>query len=97
MRLLDLPSLRKKLGGRSRNSIFDDIERGILPAPLKFSSAPAARCYWDEAAVDRALAALIPAPADAASAQPGEGGFRDRHSQGATGHASASAKAGGAS
>jgi hypothetical protein len=96
MQMISLLALRAKLGGRSRNAIFEDIARGILPAPLKFSSSPAARCYWDEAAVDRALAALFPAGECETSEQPGEGGFRDRHSQGAAGDVAATTKTGGA-
>ncbi len=53
MRYLSFPELQVKIGGRSRSSIYRDIETGRLPQPIKFG----ARLYWMEADIDAALAA----------------------------------------
>lgn len=91
-RLLSMADLRERLGGTSSSSIYRYINSvPDFPQPVKVGHAT--RFKADD--VDAYIGSL--APADAASAQPGEGGFRDRHSQGIAGHASASAKAGGAS
>ena len=58
MRYITISELRQKLGGRSRNSIFRDIEDGILPAPFKLQNRQAGRNYWVEEDVDAALSAL---------------------------------------
>ncbi|MGG7643900.1 helix-turn-helix transcriptional regulator [Rhodovulum sp. YNF3179] len=58
MRFITLQQLRNKMGGRSRNAIFADIERGLLPPPKKFGDGPGAKNYWNEAEVDRALETL---------------------------------------
>lgn len=59
MRLITFQQLRTKMGGRSRNAIFQDIERGRLPRPRKFGKAPGAKNYWDEEEVDRSIAAIL--------------------------------------
>lgn len=55
MRYITISELRKKLGGRSRNSIFRDIEDGILPPPFKLQKSRGGRNYWVEEDVDDAL------------------------------------------
>lgn len=51
---LNFQELRAKLGGRGRTTVYRDVEIGRLPKPIKLGS----RLYWDEAAVDAALAAI---------------------------------------
>lgn len=51
MTYLNLNQLSQKLGGRSRSSLYRDIESGRIPAPIKIGS----RLYWLESAVDDAL------------------------------------------
>lgn len=51
MVLLSFTDLQRKIGGRSRSSIYRDIETGRLPRPIKFG----ARLYWNEADIDTAL------------------------------------------
>ena len=41
----------KKLGGRSRSSIYRDVEFGRLPAPIKIGRLN----YWPEAEVEAAM------------------------------------------
>lgn len=43
-----------KLGGRSRSSLYRDIEAGRLPKPLKFGG----RVFWIETEVDEFLNTL---------------------------------------
>ena len=50
-RYISLTELRKKLSGRSRNSIFRDVENGVLPKPFKLGRVN----YWGEDDVDQAL------------------------------------------
>jgi prophage regulatory protein len=50
---LTFSTLQAKIGGRSRSSIYRDIEMGRLPKPIKFG----ARLYWNEADIDAALTA----------------------------------------
>lgn len=52
MKYVSFPELQAKIGGRSRSSIYRDIEMGRLPQPIKFG----ARLYWIEADIDAALA-----------------------------------------
>ncbi|MFD2739962.1 helix-turn-helix transcriptional regulator [Sulfitobacter aestuarii] len=52
MRYLSFPDLQTKIGGRSRSSVYRDIESGRLPQPIKFG----ARLYWIESDIDAALA-----------------------------------------
>lgn len=58
MRYITISELRQKLGGRSRNSIFRDIEEGILPVPFKLQNSQGGRNYWVEEDVDAALREL---------------------------------------
>jgi predicted DNA-binding transcriptional regulator AlpA len=51
MNLLSFTDLQSKLGGRSRSSVYRDIEIGRLPKPIKFGS----RLYWNEADIDTAI------------------------------------------
>lgn len=53
MRYLTFQDLQKKLGGRSRSSIYRDLEIGRLPKPIKFG----ARLYWCEAEIDAIMVA----------------------------------------
>lgn len=53
MRYLSFPELQKKIGGRSRSSIYRDLEMGRLPKPIKFG----ARLYWIESDIDATLQA----------------------------------------
>ncbi|WP_340250876.1 helix-turn-helix transcriptional regulator [Sulfitobacter pontiacus] len=53
MRYLNLNQLSDKMGGRSRSSIYRDVEESRIPAPLKIGS----RNYWVESDVDEAIAA----------------------------------------
>lgn len=62
MRLITLQQLRSKIGGRSRNAIFEDIERGRLPRPRKFGDAPGSKNYWVEEEVERSIATIREAP-----------------------------------
>ena len=52
MQYLTFSDLQAKIGGRSRSSVYRDIETGRLPQPIKFG----ARLYWVEADIDAALA-----------------------------------------
>ena len=54
MRYLTFQDLQQKLGGRSRSSIYRDLEIGRLPKPIKFGS----RLYWNEAEIDATLEAM---------------------------------------
>ena len=51
---LTIERLRTKLEGRSRSSIYRDIEAGRLPKPMKRGG----RVYWLEEEVDAALIRL---------------------------------------
>ncbi|WP_299661532.1 AlpA family transcriptional regulator [uncultured Ruegeria sp.] len=51
MNLLSFTILQEKLGGRSRSSVYRDIEIGRLPKPIKFGS----RLYWNESDIDAAI------------------------------------------
>jgi prophage regulatory protein len=57
MRLLDFKRLRCVLGGRSRSSVYRDIDAGRLPQPLRLGG----RLYWVEAEVDAFLEELADA------------------------------------
>lgn len=56
MRYLTLNDVQKIIGGRSRSSIYRDVERGYLPKPIKLGS----RLYWDEAQVIQKLRDFLP-------------------------------------
>ncbi|MDF1669205.1 MAG: AlpA family phage regulatory protein [Roseovarius sp.] len=51
MKYLSFPDLQEKIGGRSRSSIYRDVELGRLPQPIKFG----ARLYWNESDIDAIL------------------------------------------
>lgn len=51
MQYLSFAELQTKIGGRSRSSIYRDIELGRLPQPIKFG----ARLYWNDADIDAAM------------------------------------------
>lgn len=51
MKYLNLNQLSEKLGGRSRSSIYRDIENQRIPEPLRIG----ARLYWIESEVDEAI------------------------------------------
>ncbi len=53
MKYLNLNQLSEKMGGRSRSSIYRDVDESRIPAPIKIGS----RLYWVESAVDDAIAA----------------------------------------
>ncbi len=48
MRFISFKQLCEKLGGRSRSSIYRDLEHGRLPQPVKLGG----RLYWVEDDVD---------------------------------------------
>jgi len=48
---LSFADLQIKLGGRSRSSVYRDIENGNLPVPIRIG----ARLYWIEEEVDEFL------------------------------------------
>lgn len=52
MNYLNLNQLSAKLGGRSRSSIYRDVECGRLPKPIRIGS----RLYWIDSRVDERLA-----------------------------------------
>lgn len=54
MNYITLAQLSKKLGGRSRSSLYRDFDPkdGFLPAPIKIG----ARLYWIESEIDAAIA-----------------------------------------
>ncbi|UWQ94828.1 AlpA family phage regulatory protein [Rhodobacteraceae bacterium M385] len=54
MTYITLSALSAKLGGRSRSSIYRDVEAGRLPPPIKLGR----RIYWSKDAVDRTLTNL---------------------------------------
>ena len=51
MKYLSFNELSLKLGGRSRSTIYRDIELGRLPKPVKIGG----RIYWVEHKVDEVL------------------------------------------
>ncbi|MFG6625000.1 helix-turn-helix transcriptional regulator [Sulfitobacter sp. 1A12056] len=52
MKYLNLNQLSEKMGGRSRSSLYRDVDEKRIPAPIKIGS----RLYWVESAVDDAIA-----------------------------------------
>ncbi|WP_297754621.1 AlpA family transcriptional regulator [uncultured Shimia sp.] len=52
MTYLNLNQLSAKLGGRSRSSIYRDVDNKRIPAPIRIGS----RLYWIESEVDEAIA-----------------------------------------
>lgn len=55
MTYLNLNQLSAKLGGRSRSSLYRDIENERIPEPIRIGS----RLYWIESQVDEALMAQL--------------------------------------
>ncbi len=53
MKYLNLNQLSDKLGGRSRSSIYRDVDAEILPEPIRIGG----RLYWVDGLVDEAIAA----------------------------------------
>ncbi len=51
MRYLTFSELCTKIGNRSRNAIYRDVERGDLPEPFKLGR----QLYWNEQEVDQAI------------------------------------------
>nr|WP_306127314.1 AlpA family phage regulatory protein [Roseovarius sp. MMSF_3350] len=51
MTYLNLNQLSQKLGGRSRSSLYRDVEAGRIPEPIRLGGRP----YWIESQVDDAL------------------------------------------
>lgn len=51
-RYMTMSQLSQKLGGRSRSSLYRDIEAGRLPNPIKLGR----RCYFRETEIDEAMA-----------------------------------------
>ena len=51
MNLLSFSELRRKLGGRSRSSIYRDVCLSRLPCPFKIGH----RLYWNEGEVETVL------------------------------------------
>lgn len=51
MTLISFSQLQERLAGRSRSSIYRDLEAGRLPSPMRFGS----RLYWDEQQVTKKL------------------------------------------
>lgn len=54
MRYLTFGETQAKLGGRGRTTIYRDIDLGRIPRPVKIGG----RLYWEESALDAAIAAL---------------------------------------
>ena len=52
MTYLNLNQLSAKLGGRSRSSLYRDVDNQRIPEPIRIGS----RLYWVESQVDEALA-----------------------------------------
>lgn len=52
-RYISLNQLSEKLGGRSRSSLYRDLEKGHIPNPIQIGS----RRYWCEEEVEEFLAA----------------------------------------
>ncbi len=53
-RYITLRQLSEKLGGRSRSSIYRDLENSHIPNPIRVGS----RLYWCEEEVDNFLKSL---------------------------------------
>lgn len=51
MKYLNLNQLSDKMGGRSRSSLYRDVEQERIPAPIRIGG----RLYWIESQVDEAL------------------------------------------
>ena len=56
MTLISFPQLQDLLAGRSRSSIYRDLDAGRLPRPMRFGS----RLYWDKSQVLQKLQNFLP-------------------------------------
>lgn len=56
MTLISFSQLQELLAGRSRSSIYRDLDAGRLPRPMRFGS----RLYWDEQHVIQKLQDFLP-------------------------------------
>ena len=56
MTLISFPQLQDLLAGRSRSSIYRDLDAGRLPRPMRFGS----RLYWDKTQVLQKLQNFLP-------------------------------------
>ena len=56
MTLISFPQLKDLLAGRSRSSIYRDLDAGRLPRPMRFGS----RLYWDKSQVLQKLQDFLP-------------------------------------
>lgn len=56
MKYLSFNQLSDKIGGRSRSSIYRDIEAGVLPKPVYIGGRP----YFIDGEVDEHIAAQQP-------------------------------------
>ena len=54
MKYLTLTDLCAKLGNRSRSAIYDDLENGRLPKPIKLGR----RLLWPESQIDEHMQTL---------------------------------------
>jgi predicted DNA-binding transcriptional regulator AlpA len=52
---LSFNQLQTKLGDRSRSAIYNDLESGRIPKPLKIGR----RCYWKEQDIDATMDKLM--------------------------------------
>ena len=55
IQLLTISQLSKKLGGRSKASLYRDVNAGKLPRPVKLSGS----VYWDQSQVDAYIKSLM--------------------------------------
>ena len=56
MTLISFNQLQDLLAGRSRSSIYRDLDAGRLPRPMRFGS----RLYWEKAQVLQKLQDFLP-------------------------------------
>lgn len=70
MKLLRFPELSKKLGGRSRSSIFRDMRDRKFPQPIALGCSGRS-IAWDEQAVDTWLTNLAQQEYKPAAVAPG--------------------------
>ena len=56
MTLISFNQLQDLLAGRSRSSIYRDLDAGRLPRPMRFGS----RLYWDKTQVLQKLQDFLP-------------------------------------
>ncbi|WP_299703530.1 AlpA family transcriptional regulator [uncultured Tateyamaria sp.] len=55
IQLITISELSQKLGGRSKASIYRDIQSGTLPRPVKLSGS----VYWDRSEIDTRIKSLL--------------------------------------